>query len=155
MNVIEKFLHFQQGEFVDDFDDSEDELTDDSADESDEEIESDDEPNEPSKKISDEARFARRLTQFYDLIGCHFPVLLRLRELAKLSAISMILKSNYNTLEEAKKQLTVTQSEVEDILGNIRRQITFPICTESKVRPLFHISNIFCKLKPFDPNKSR
>lgn len=118
---------------MDDFDDSEDELTDDSDDESDEGL------NQTEKKISAEAKFARRFTQYYDLMGCYFPVLLRLRELAKLSAICMILKNTYQTLEDAKKQVTVTQTEVQKILENIRRQITYPICTESKVRIVLNV----------------
>lgn len=117
----------QQGELVDDFDDSEDELSDDSENGSDEEL------IPPRKKISPEARFTRRLSQFYDLIGCYFPVLLRLRELAKLSAISMILKNTYHSLEASKKQTTVSRNEVRCSLESIRSQITYPICTESKV----------------------
>lgn len=113
---------------MDDFDDSEGELSDDSDDGSDEEL------SPPRKKISPEARFTRRLSQFYDLIGCYFPVLLRLRELAKLSAISMILKHTYDALEESKKQVTVPpKNEVRCLLESIRSQITYPICTESKV----------------------
>lgn len=114
---------------MDDSDDSEDELTDDSDDESEKELSS------PKKKISAEARFTRRLTQYYDLIGCYFPVLLRLRELAKLSTIYMILKNTYDTLEESKKQLTPRDShnDVQSMLENTRRQITYPICTDAKV----------------------
>lgn len=113
---------------MDDFDDSEDELTDDSEDES-----GQGKMSQSKQKISPEARFVRRLTQYYDLIGCYFPVLLRLRELAKLSAISMILKNTYNHLEETKKQLTVPRDGINSMLENIKRQITYPICTASMV----------------------
>lgn len=125
--MVITFISEQQGELVDDFDDSEDELTDDSDDESDKEL------NPPKKKISAEARFTRRLTQYYDLIGCYFPVLLRLRELAKLSAISAILRNTYDALEESKKEVTVPRNDIESMLESVRRQITYPICTESKV----------------------
>lgn len=127
-------FYSQQGELVDDFDDSEDELTDDSEDESDKEI------NRSKKKISAAARFARRLTQYYDLIGSIFPVLLRLRELAKLSAISTILKNIYIKLEESKTEVTVPRNDVNRMLDDIRSQITYPICTESKVSIRSHIS---------------
>lgn len=127
MKTVDEFLFIEQGELVDDFDESEDELTDDS--------DTDTELSPPAKKISAEARFTRRLTQYYDLIGCYFPVLLRLRELAKLSAVYAILKNTYNALEESKKQLTPMDShnDVQNMLENIKSQITYPICTESKV----------------------
>lgn len=50
---IFKIMFNEQGELVDDFDDSEDELTDDSEDESEKEL------NPSKKKISAEARFVR------------------------------------------------------------------------------------------------
>lgn len=142
--MIKKYI-IQQGELVDDFDNSEDELTDDSENESDEEL------NQSKKKISSEAKFARRFTQYYDLMGCYFPVLLRLRELAKLSAIAMLLKNTYHALEEAKEQVTVTRTEVQDMLENIRRQIDYPVCTETKVSVIL-FSNKHAKLRNLYPN---
>lgn len=93
----------------------------------------------PKKKISAEAQFTRRLTQYYDLIGCYFPVLLRLRELVKLSAISMILKNTYRALEEMKKNVAVPRNDIQNMLESIRRQITYPIYTESKVMTITKI----------------
>lgn len=120
---------------MDDSDDSEDDLDDDDSDE-----EADNASDSPKKKISAEARFTRRLTQYYDLIGCHFPVLLRLRELAKLNAISTILKGVYRSLEEKKETLTPPIDAVEKVLKDLKRQITYPICTESKVsKSIFEI----------------
>lgn len=112
----------------DDFDDSEDELSDDGDDDSDAEL------SPPKKKISAETRFTRRFTQYYDLIGCYFPVLLRLRELAKLSAISMLLKRTYRALEELKKQVSAPRNDIQNMLDDIGRQLT--PCTESKVSVL-------------------
>lgn len=132
---------------MDDFDDSEDELTDDSEDESDNEL------STPKNKISSEARFTRRLTQYYDLIGCYFPVLLRLRELAKLSAISMILKNTHHTLEEEKKKTTVARKDIENMLENIRHQITYPICTENKVSLIVLILNRYTQICNFFAHK--
>lgn len=137
----------QQGELVDDSDTSEDELTDESDDES------DIEPNSSKKKISTEARFTRRLTQYYDLIGCYFPVLLRLRELAKLSVISMILKNTHHALEETKNKFVVPRNDVQNILEHYRRQIIYPVCTESRVSIIITILNRkmvlrnFCQIK--------
>lgn len=114
---------------VDDSDDSEDDLTDDSGEEEDE----CDEEIPPRQKISAEAQFARRLTQYYDLIGCHFPVLLRIRELAKLNAISKMLQGTYHMLEEKKRELTISRDKIHDLLVSIRREITYPVCTEDRV----------------------
>lgn len=123
---------------MDDLDDSEDDLTDDDSEE-----ESENESSSPRKKISAEARFARRFTQFYDLIGCHFPVLLRLRELAKLNAILAILKSIYQSLKEKKQQLTPPRDTVRKVLEDVKREITYPICTQSNVsghfKFIFHL----------------
>lgn len=128
---------------VDDSDDSEDDLTDEDS-----EDEGKAESDSPRKKISPEARFARRFTQYYDLIGCHFPVLLRLRELAKLNVISTILRSFYDRLEEEKSKLPQFCAAVRKMLNGLRRRITFPICTPSKVSVAFNRSvfvfNCFC-----------
>lgn len=139
--VEEKNLYTQQqGKLVDDSDDSEDDLSDDDSNE---------DTDSHRKKISAEARFTRRFTQYYDLIGCHFPVLLRLRELAKLNAISAILRSIYNSLEEKKSQLTPPRDAVQNILEDLRRAVTYPICTASKVRVVFIFFNLKVCLKYF------
>lgn len=135
---------------MDDLDDSEDEISDDDS-----EDETDKELSSSKKKISSEAQFTRRLTQYYDLIGCYFPVLLRLRELAKLSAISIILKNTYNALEEGKKNVIVPRNDSRNMLENIRRQINYPICTESKVNIIPILNRKTIKLIFSDPNKSR
>lgn len=136
---------------MDDSDDSEGDLTDEDSEyetdaESNEsegdltggdsEDESNNEPILPKKKISAEARFARRFTEYYDLIGCYFPVLLRLRELAKLNAISEILRDIYRSSEEKKQKLIPLRDAVRKMLEDVRREITYPICTESKVRAI-------------------
>lgn len=139
---------------MDDSDDSEDDLTDDDGDDEAEfhqqrQQDSDNESNSSKKKISPEARFTRRFTQFYDLLGCYFPVLLRLRELVKLNAISRILKQVHRGLEKQKRELTPPRGTVREILVDIRHKITYPICTESKVSVefiflQFIFDEIFC-----------
>lgn len=128
-----------EDELVDDSDDREDDFTDEGSEgESDNDLEdeSNNEPVLPKKKISAEARFTRRFTEYYDLIGVHFPVLLRLRELAKLSAISKILRDISRSSEVEKQLLIRLRDSVRKTLTDLGRVITYPICTESKVKAL-------------------
>lgn len=141
-----------EDELVDDSDDSEAYRTDEGSEgetDNDLEDESNNEPVLPKKKISAEARFTRRFTEYYDVIGVHFPVLLRLRELAKLSAISQILRDISRSSGEKKQRLILLRDSVRKKLTDLERVITYPICTESKVKSLLillHSNKLFSHL---------
>ena len=110
----------QNGQFIDDFD-SEDEFENISESESIDEADDSDSNSQvqseyksgdsdfdsnnrcrTNEKLSPEKRFAMNFTKYYDEIGFYFPILLRLRELLKLSAISIFIN---NILNQEKQQI--------------------------------------------------
>jgi hypothetical protein len=86
-----------------------------------------------------EAEFARRLTEKYDEVARYFPEFQRLREIAKLCALSTRLHGYSRGFAHIFETLTVegVKPDVVMQLGHIREQITqWPICTESRVQEL-------------------
>ena len=75
--------------------------------------EDDDDPNSP------EAKFAADLTAHYNELGLHFPMFARLRELAKLQLLGIVLRSTMDDLKEKAEGKGVEVSR--DLLTEIQQ----------------------------------
>jgi uncharacterized membrane protein YgcG len=89
------------------------------------------------KKMSPEKKFAKNFSRFYEEIGLYYPVFLRLRELLKLGAISLILKSIYMSLKSSIENVVVETEPIRRVLRELRGQIEYPLNTNSKVNEIF------------------
>ena len=77
---------------------------------------------------SPEEKFAKNLTKNYDKLSQRFPVLGRLKPLLKLSAVSILLKSYFQSFEKHIKL------DVPRIFSDLRNQVkTFPFSTYSNI----------------------
>lgn len=127
--------HNSEGELVDDSEDEEE--IDDSEDE---EVSNIDKkmPKPKKKRITAETEFANAFTECYDEVGYYFPILLRLRELLKLSTAYAILSGINDSFEEAKDSLTgkLTQRFTENLI-QMREKITYPQNTSSNVNQIY------------------
>eukprot|EP01080_Neovahlkampfia_damariscottae_P010675 gene10675-3296_t len=83
-----------------------------------------------SKDDSPEALFAKNFTENYDEIGKYFPELLRLKELAKISAVYVFLRSEHDMLEA---KIKATQTTVQEYFDKLRKDGTYPLNTYSRV----------------------
>lgn len=78
-------------------------------------------------RISPEQLFADKFTEHYDEIGEYFPVLLRLKELLKMSAITTILRHRYSIIEGSKMTDKNEYERVDSLLKDIRNDIGYPV----------------------------
>lgn len=92
-----------------------------------------------------EEQFAKNFTQSYDKIGTHFPELLRLKELMKMSFMARILKGIARSVQSSREEAE-TQAYYEDLcvktkseLRRIYSQISsYPQCTPAKIREVLN-----------------
>jgi hypothetical protein len=129
--VVKKHLmkYNSDGVLVDDEDDEDTDLE--------EEYDGDGNDKERKKKTSSEKQFAKDFTENYEEIGKCFPVLLRLRELLKLGAVSTILRSIWRNKQDAIKKLQTDKKPITDVLRKIRRKVKYPVNTNSKVNEFY------------------
>ncbi|CAG0887913.1 unnamed protein product [Darwinula stevensoni] len=89
-------------------------------------------------EMTPEKEFAADFSHFYDEIGGHFPVLLRLRELHKLGAVYMILKNFADNMEESKKSVVIDTEPIKRLLREMKSQIEYPMNTDRQRNWLFY-----------------
>ncbi|CAM4806709.1 unnamed protein product [Rotaria magnacalcarata] len=95
---------------------------------------------------SAEAEFARVFTKYYDEIGEYFPELLRLKELLKLSVLSRIIQSRYESQCDLAAQIE-NDTTFETYLTEVKNKIgNYPTgSVEADEKTLNAISNNICK----------
>jgi hypothetical protein len=112
-------------------------LVDDEDTEHEEEHDENGDDKKRTKKISPEKQFAKDFTENYEEIGKYFPVLLRLRELLKLGAVSTILRLICRNKKDAIKKLQTDKKPIQDVLRKLRREVKYPVNTNSKVNEIY------------------
>lgn len=79
---------------------------------------------------SKEAKFAKLMTDDYDTVGKAYPEFLRLKELAKLQALSLFAQSVYKNLQESSRTISLSWDKTENLLNDLRLQVEYPMTDE-------------------------
>jgi hypothetical protein len=89
----------------------------------------DDDPDSP------ESKFANLMTKEYDRIGRYFPELARLRELAKIQAMSVFAQSIHQSVQTHYNEINIPESKINTVLKELRAQVKeYPQSSDSNVR---------------------
>ncbi|CAF1483210.1 unnamed protein product, partial [Didymodactylos carnosus] len=73
------------------------------------------------------------LTDSYNDLGTYFPAILRLKELLKLGALLTFIRASYIAFEKISTNIQIDDQTIEEYLAYIKRVITYPRATTSKV----------------------
>ncbi|XP_055347959.1 uncharacterized protein LOC129595073 [Paramacrobiotus metropolitanus] len=136
MRVKKRLLRYDKnGNAVDDENDQESDTEDDLQDSDEEATRS-----VPKKEKSAEFLYAQDFTEWYDEIADHFPVFARLREMLKLAAINVIMKSMVTQKRQQRANLRPNPDELRPDVQRIRRDILekYPRNTASEIQKVYN-----------------
>lgn len=75
---------------------------------------------------SSEAKFAKLMTDKYEVLGTYFRELARLKELVKLQALSAIAQDRYQKMQEISASLCIPKKAIKAKLNHLRGLIDYP-----------------------------